>query len=174
MNLTFRGFLREYCRELTELETDSMKKLCSAVSESSPHAAEALFLFAAERGRVDQLLKLSDGTWMKSLYQEAAQQLESSGSVQAFLASETAPERFRKVYQAFSARKAKTANDRRVIGLMREKTLANLQAKKITVYRVCAELSLNQGNVYAYLNKGDVTKVSRQTARRIMEFAASF
>ena len=38
---------------------------------------------------------------------------------------------------------------------------------------LAARLGLNRGNVYAYLNGGDVTKVSRATARRIMEAAAA-
>ncbi len=28
MNLTFKGFLRNYCRELTGLETDNLKNYC--------------------------------------------------------------------------------------------------------------------------------------------------
>ena len=54
---------------------------------------------------------------------------------------------------------------------MREKTLAALASSGRTVYSLCGELGLNRGNVYAYLNAGDVTKVSRATARRILEAA---
>ena len=41
--------------------------------------------------------------------------------------------------------------------------------KVMTVYRLCRDLGFNEGNVYACLDAGDVTKVSRATARRIME-----
>ena len=39
-----------------------------------------------------------------------------------------------------------------------------------TRYGLCRDLNLNKGNVYAYL-AGDDSKVSRETARRIMEYA---
>ena len=57
---------------------------------------------------------------------------------------------------------------------MREKTVAALEGAGVTVYRLCADLGLNQGNVYAYLGKGDVTKVRRSTARRMLERAQAY
>ena len=56
---------------------------------------------------------------------------------------------------------------------MREKTLDAIESGGLTVYRLCKDLDLNQGNVYAYLGKGDASKVSRATARRLMEHAQS-
>ncbi|MCI8340259.1 MAG: MFS transporter [Eggerthellaceae bacterium] len=54
---------------------------------------------------------------------------------------------------------------------MRKATLDAMERRRLTAYRVCKTLGLNLGNVYAYLGKGDVSKVSRNTARRIMEYA---
>ena len=61
--------------------------------------------------------------------------------------------------------------DRRIIELMRKATLDAMERRRLTAYRICKALDLNLGNVYAYLGKGDVSKVSRNTARRIMEYA---
>ncbi len=58
-----------------------------------------------------------------------------------------------------------------IIELMRKATLDAMERRRLTAYRVCKTLGLNLGNVYAYLGKGDVSKVSRNTARRIMEYA---
>lgn len=173
MNITYRGFLRLYCRELTELNTDSLKKLCSAVNDSAPHAAEAVFLFALEQGKVEHLLALSKGTWMERLYGEAAARVSLLGSAEAFLYDETTSERFRKVRNAYEAKLTKIDSDRRVISLMREKTLSAIEGGGLTVYRICKDLELNQGNVYAYLNKGDLAKVSRGTARQLLEHTLS-
>ena len=52
---------------------------------------------------------------------------------------------------------------------MRKKTLDALHANNVSIYRLCKDLGLNLG--YAYLSKGDATKVSRDTARTIMEYA---
>ena len=54
---------------------------------------------------------------------------------------------------------------------MRKKTLDALHTNNVSIYRLCKDLGLNLGNVYAYLSKGDATKVSRDTARTIMEYA---
>ncbi|WP_080800429.1 hypothetical protein [Arabiibacter massiliensis] len=48
MNLTFRGFLRLYCRELSGLQTDSIKKLCESAATDAPRLAEPLFLEAPD------------------------------------------------------------------------------------------------------------------------------
>ena len=55
---------------------------------------------------------------------------------------------------------------------MRERTLGALRegpADGVSAYAICRELGLNKGNFYAYLNKGDLTKVSRSTARAILQ-----
>ena len=66
--------------------------------------------------------------------------------------------------------KEKPAADRRVNALMRKRTLEALEESGVTRYGICRALHLNKGNVYAYL-AGDDSKVSRETARRIMEYA---
>ncbi len=48
-----------------------------------------------------------------------------------------------------------------------------MRERELTAYRICKDLDLNLGNIYAYLNRGDVAKVSRNTARRILEHASS-
>lgn len=173
MNLTFKGFLRDYVRELTLLDTDNLKKLLGAVSTESPAAAEALMAFAAIQGKADYLAKLAANTAFAGGY--AAFAAATSGlageKVEEYLASAESPARYQKVWLAYLSKKRKIDSDRRVIGLMREKTLESLRASGTTVYSICKQLGLNAGNVYAYLNQGDVKKVSRATARRIMEAA---
>ena len=82
-------------------------------------------------------------------------------------------ERYKKVWNAFCAKKNAIKSDRRVITLMREKTITAMEAADLTAYTICKNLNLNIGNVYAYLHSGDVTKVSRATARKIMQFAVN-
>lgn len=173
MNLTFKGFLRNYCRELTGLDTDNLKKLLAAVNSTAPSAAEALFLFAAVQNKADYLVKTSLGSWVHEQYEKALHDFKEFNSINDYLASDAAPERYKKVWNAFCAKKYAVETDRRVIMLMREKTLATMKAAGLTAYTICKKLNLNIGNVYAYLHSGDVTKVSRTTARKIMQFALS-
>ncbi|MGN0078428.1 MAG: hypothetical protein ACI36V_06560 [Coriobacteriales bacterium] len=172
MNLTLKGFLRGYCRELTGLQTDSLRKLLAAVLSDAPAASEAVMAFAAAQGKGSYLARLAMGTRLEPEYRAFCQLCQASGGVEAALQSPEAPQRYRKVWDAFLAQRDAIQADRRVIALMREKTLTALEGSGRTVYGLCAELGLNRGNTYAYLNGGDITKVSRATARRILDAAS--
>lgn len=174
MKLTFKGFLKDYCKALAGVDTVSVKKLCSLAATDAPRVAEPLFLSAVENGSMDLLMKYSKGTWMEEEYSLLAVEARSYlGLAEVYLARCNVPSRYSKVLDVYNERKGAIGNDRRVVGLMREKTVAALESKGITGYRVCKDLGLNLGNVYAYLSKGDVTKVSRQTARKIFDYATA-
>ena len=175
MNLTFVGFLRGYCRELTGVESDSLAKLLAAVNGHAPAAAEAVMVFAAAQGKASYLARLASGSECGPSYKEFCALLNRHPDLEECLRSEETPERYRKVWQAWEARRDRTKADRRVIGLMRERTLEALRENGfvggVSAYAICRELGLNKGNFYAYLNKGDLTKVSRATARSILQVA---
>ena len=172
MRLTFKGFLHSYCQELAGVRTSSIKKLCAAATDAAPRTAEPLFLYAMEEGRLALLLKYSTGTWMHDDYRSLARLAGPYETDARRFAEECAlPERYAAVLSAFRAHAGSVEADRRVIGLMRGKTIEALAASGTTAYRLCKDLGLNMGNVYAYLNKGDVTKVSRDTARRILAYS---
>jgi hypothetical protein len=173
MNLTLKGFLRGYCRELTCLRTDNLRKLVNAAADTCPAAAEAVMAFAVARGQAEYASRLAEGTWMEKDYRDAAHLASGYECAEDFLSSGRLPDRYAKVLDAYHARKASVDADRRVIALMREKTLDSLKSSGASIYSVCKQLSLNKGNVYAYLNGGDASKVSRATARCILEYVES-
>lgn len=176
MNLTFKGFLKSYCRELTGSETSNLKKLLAVTLNDAPRAAEALVLYALVQNKLSHVALLAEGTWVKQLCEEACSTIGPSLSNDddaLAIIFDTLPDssRFKKVWRAYQATKYSINSERRVAGLMREKTVAALQSSDVTCYRLCKDLGLNMGNVYAYLNKNDTSKVSLNTARRIMEYA---
>lgn len=176
MNLTFKGFLKSYCRELTRLETSNLKKLLAAALHDSPRAAEAVVLYASSQNKFSHVTSLAGGTWVEQLCEEARGAIgpslpNSDEALAAVFGPLPDNSRFKKVWLAYQAAKHGVANERRIAGLMREKTVAALQASGVTCYRLCKDLGLNMGNVYAYLNKNDTSKVSLDTARRIMKYA---
>lgn len=173
MNLTFKGFLRGYCRELTGLKTDNLSKLLAAVLDYAPAAAEAVMVFAAVQGKADYLAKLARGARLEEQYREFSEAVVADGDVPSCLEGHYASTRYEKVWLAYLSKKEAVVADRRVIALMREKTLASLAEAGVSVYALCKQLGLNRGNLYAYLNGGDASKVSRQTARRVMEAASA-
>ena len=93
-----------------------------------------------------------------------------AGSLVSLCAEDKLPNRYANVWRAYRGVKEKPAADRRANALMRKRTLEALKESGVTRYGLCRALRLNKGNVYAYL-AGDDSKVSRETARRIMEYA---
>lgn len=171
MNITFKGFLRLYCRELTNTESDNLSKLLKKTLKDCPSAAEALMLFAASQGKASYLVGLTKGTRLEKEYEDTNKKISKSRDLESFLQSTSAPKRYKKVWNAYIAKRDAIQADRRVILLMRNKILDALQKTNLTIYEIGKNLNLNFGNLYAYINKGDATKVSRDTARIIMEFA---
>lgn len=173
MNLTFKGFLKLYCRELSGEKTLSYRKLVALAKADAPRVAEPIWLMAWLDGKSKYLLELSCGTWMEQEYRDLAQRFGHEVDVVALLENEQLPNRYQNVWRAFRAKHDGVLADRRVIALMRDKTLKALKEHEETCYAVCKQLGLNKGNVYAYLRGADVSKVSRATARRIYEYAMS-
>ena len=168
MNRTFKGFLQQYCAELSGLHTTSLHRLCDAAA-SNARLVEPLFLYAVEKDMVDYLVRLSEGKWFHDDYVELAKAAAPFESTQSFLESGNAPERYAAVLEAFKAQSDLLSAQRRMNGLLREKINAALELSGKTRYWLCKELKLNAGNAYAYL-AGDDTKVSGETARRMFDY----
>mgnify|MGYP004630187251 FL=1 len=170
MNLTFEGFLKGYCRELSGQQSLSFRKLIDQARAAEPRVAEPLFLLALVQGKAGYVLKLSQGSWMEKDYQHVLSLFDRIGDLPALCTDEELPNRYANVWRSYRGIKEKATADRRVNALMRKRTLDALGESGMTRYGLCRDLHLNKGNVYAYL-AGDDSKVSRETARRIMEYA---
>ena len=170
MNLTFEGFLKGYCRELSGQQSLSVRKLVDQAKAAEPRVAEPLFLLALAQGKADYVLKLSQSSWMEKDYQYVLSLFDRAGDLPALCTDEKLPNRYANVWRAYRGVKERPAADRRVNALMRKRTLDALRESGVTRYGLCRDLRLNKGNVYAYLS-GDDSKVSRETARRIMAYA---
>lgn len=170
MNLTFEGFLKGYCRELSGQQSLSFRKLVERATTVEPRVAEPLFLLALAQGKAEYVLGLSEGSWMEEGYRDVLSLYDQTGSLASLCIEDKLPNRYANVWRAYRGVKEKPAADRRVNALMRKRTLEALKESGATRYSLCRDLHLNKGNVYAYL-AGDDSKVSRETARRIMEYA---
>lgn len=170
MNLTFEGFLKGYCRELSGQQSLSFRKLVEQAMTVAPRVAEPLFLLALVQGKAEYVLGLSEGSWMEESYRGVLSLYGQAGSMASLCTKSELPNRYANVWRAYRAVKEKPVADRRINALMRKRTLGALGESDVTRYGLCRDLNLNKGNVYAYL-AGDDSKVSRETACRIMEYA---
>lgn len=169
MHRTLKGFLKEYCHKLSGLDTTSLRRLVAA-AEGNARLVEPLFALAAVQGKAGYLARISEGRWFHDDYAALAGKLENHGSLEALLSSEDVPKRYASVLSAFRAQGDILAADRRINGLMRPRIVNALAEKGLTRYKLCKDLGLNPGNVYAYL-AGDDAKVSKETAQRMLGYA---
>ena len=67
MNLTFEGFLKGYCRELSGQQSLSFRKLVEQAMTVAPRVAEPLFLLALAQGKAEYVLGLSEARGWKKI-----------------------------------------------------------------------------------------------------------
>ena len=173
MNRNFNRFLEAYCRELAGVQTLNIRKLAVLAASDRPRLRETLLVFCLAHGKEQYLMKVIPDQVMKAEYAQVIAAVAKAPSLEVYLSSGDAPKRYAQVYDAFLAQGSDLrASDLRINELLRKKTLAALKERGVTRFSLCKALGLNTGNVYTYL-AGDPSKVSRDTARRIYDYALS-
>ena len=174
---SFSGFLLAYSNNLCGLEkrkTRSVKKLFKLAEQSFPTAAEALFLYAVDVGKVHELMTFACNSESQRFesYQSVAALYTAGDTAEGFVEShmDDLPDRYMKVYEIWKAQCSKSQRDAQIKELMRKATLKRLGSERGAIRKMCLQNGFNLGNTYAYL-KGDVSKVSLETARRIHDVA---
>ncbi len=172
MSLSFEGYVHRALEEKTGLATTNLSRLVRcALADNS--IKELVFIYAMLRNKKYHLMSLVWNTPLEEEYRAALRVLASEGSLEAFLQSKRTPITYRRIYSDFLHYPVKAAarkkDDAKQIERLRERTVRALEACNITRYRLCTNLKLNPGNVYAYLS-GDVSKVSLATAQKICDY----
>ena len=174
---SFEKYLLTYAQELTGCDSQSLNKLLSLSLNGHARAFEPLVLLCILKGKKGLLLTKLAGTTFKHNIEFMLSKDWDKGSLISFLVESEEEnhnlKRYRKVYRSYQAMVSRPAVDREVVLLMRERILEVMKEKKLSNYRVYTDLSLNHGNINRYLKHGDASKLSRQTARRILDYVIS-
>lgn len=155
--LTFQTYLKRYIKIASGLSTLSVHRLSGRLS-SNYRLTSCLILYCALSGRQELLNR-----YTSSRYAETLSALTESN----FLSPAFDRYEFKKIYQGYEDARQTHQTDLLIKAKARENLLLLMKQKGITVYRICKDLSLNMGNVNAYLSKGDCTKVSLALVHRI-------
>lgn len=169
--LTFAGFMKKYVAELSAGHTTAIYKLVREAVTQNVRLKEPLYLYAASNDCLKTLLAASKKT---ALYDEYLT-LYSTFSYPELLqeiqkATGKLPEEYRKVWRSFCSVKGRGRRDERVKTLMAEKIKQAQQDRKVSTYRICKDLSLNNANVNLWLKNGCNGKVSMDTARKVLQY----
>ena len=168
--LTLRGYLSDYVRYLSGLDTNSISRLARE-AQSNYRLREPLFLYAYCTDKLDLLLDAARGTEWGNTFSRLQSTLSFSDVLAALEAKNDAlGERYHKCYHSYVCRRDMPKTYDRKKQLMLTKIKAFQTAKRITTYRIYTDLKLNGANVNAFVKHGDVSKVSVDTARRILAY----
>lgn len=164
MSRGFKGFLLEYCKELTGTETTSLKKLFQVATSSAPRAFEPLLLLAVMEGREAYLLSVANNSKQLREYEQFLNKLAADGGdLFDFLEKLPDNDRHKKAFLAWRSESEALDRNRKTLAFVADAFSRLLKEKGLMRAEACRRLGLNKGNFYAFL-KGDVTRMSRDTA----------
>lgn len=168
--LTFKGFLTQYVRSLSALETNSLYKLASEAGTDNPRLKEPLLLFAVCSEKQEVLLHAAKNAPFYPEYQRLSQYSAEKFTELLASGSQELPAEYHKVWRTYQNRKNRVQADGHTKELMRQK-IKRLQEKSgVTNYRIYTDLKLNPGNLNAWLKHGNCGKVSLDTARKTLKY----
>ena len=172
--LTFRGYLTQYVKQLSKHSSTDMASLAAEAAEENPRLREPLTLYALFSGKQHTFLKTAEKT--EALRRYAALLQRYTAEEVLILLSCSSPElsdAFHKVWHSYQTRKNRTAADDHSKSLMRSRILTLQGENRISNYRIYTDLNLNPGNVNAWLKHGAAGKISLDNARRVLQYVSA-
>lgn len=169
--LTFKGYLLSQLQELSEVKTTSLYTF-SYIAENNARLKDTLclylVLFTKENLR-NKLLKkyiflAEDCNFLKDL---------TIDNIHLFF-SENNLSQYKTIYENYLYMHNKKTNTDKIKAIMYSKILEVKNLKNITNYRIYTTLKLNPGNANAFLKNGDISKVSLNTTRQILQFVNEY
>ncbi|MCF0121432.1 MAG: transcriptional regulator [Oscillospiraceae bacterium] len=169
--LTFKGFLTRYVRQLAQRETNSIYQLAAEAGGSNPRLREPLLLYAVFTQKQDVLLRATKEPVLREAYRQLVT-LYTAEEMTHLLeqASPVLPEAYHKVWRSYRSRKNRGQADEHTKELMRQRVKRLQEKNGITNYRIYTDLNLNPGNLNAWLKHGTGDKVSLETARKTLRY----
>ena len=171
--LTFKGFLSQYVKNLSYSNTLDIKRLAKEATTSNLRLRAPLVLYALASSKKDQLLNvLSDCSNTSELIRML--NYFDCSDLESRLGKGHAPEEYMKVWNSYLVARGAPKRDDDLKSAMRNKILRVQAQKNCSNYRVYTDLKLNPGNINSWLKNGDSSKVSYQTAERVMEYVLNY
>jgi len=168
--LKFNRYLERYVRSLSNANTNNIHKLVSELPDN-PRLKEPLFLYAYSFNKMDYLLNASLNHPVHSEYSSLADEYEWDEIVKLLENNDTRlTGRYRKVYRSYISRRNMPDTENSTRRLLYNKTRKLQESKGVSNYRLYTDLKLDQSNINAYLKHGDITRINKETAKRMVAY----
>lgn len=169
--LTFKGYLLSQLQELSGFKSTSLYAFAQ-IAHNNARLKDALTLYLViytEDNLRTKLLKKYD--YLNS----PCEKLKGLNdyNVRVYLQNDSLSE-YKTIYDNFLYQHNRKKQEEKLKKLMYNRISEVKQAKCVSNYRIYKELNLNPGNVNSFLKNEDTSKVSLDTARRILSFVIEY
>lgn len=170
-HLTFKGYLDRYVPYLAGEYTRRASRLAE-LARTSPRLRAPLVLWAVATDRTERLAwALGEHTPLAEQLREV-ERMQARGELERTLQSDAgalSPE-YAKAWRSYVSRRDAGMRDAAVKSAARERALQLAASKGVTRYRLAKDLGLNQGNLHAFLVKGEMRTLSPAKAKALVKY----
>lgn len=169
--LTFKGYLLSQLQELSGFNSTSLYAF-SGLACNNARLKDTLSLYLVMYTEPDLRNKLLKKFEFLNLPCEELFGLNES-NLDSYLEDDSLSE-YSTVYNNFLYQRNRKEQEDKLKMMMYKRIIEVKEVKCVTNYRVYKQLKLNPGNVNAFLKNGDVSKISLDTARKILAFVNEY
>lgn len=157
--ITFNNYLKDYLRMVSQKHTLSVHTLFKH-SKKNVRIIDPLILYCVYNNKTDVLNKYTKE--YMHLYERILNCNYDFSEFDDFY--------FEKIYDSYLHTINRVNYDKDIKAKIREQILALQKEKNVSNYHIYNSLNLNHGNINAFLKNNDTSKLSLETAKRIMYF----
>ena len=169
--LTFRGYLSQYVKQLSKSNTTNLAALVSESNFENPRLREPLTLYVLYTDKQDVFFKHNAVSPSFDTHKSFLREYSPDEMTKLLSdCSPLLPEAYHKVWRSYQSQKNRFQADTHTKELMRNKILRLQKAKKVSNYRIYTDLKLNPGNINSWLKNGANEKVSLDNARKVLHY----
>lgn len=171
--LTLHGFLKNYLKHLSGMNTGSLSKL-SKLALVNPRLQAPMVLYIAvavpkqQRQRlykVNPLLEVELRRYFDGV--------EDDKGLVRVLQEHSIPNEYQKAYKSYLVVRDRAKHERELKCLVRNKIMELAEEKQISDYRVYKDLGISGGNYHAFVRKGEMGRLGFDKVRQVLEYLES-
>lgn len=161
--ILFANYLKKYLSLVTNKKTTSVSYLFKE-SKNNSRVIDPLILYCVFNNKTKILDKYTNK--YSHLYSKIK---NSNNNYESFKDYS-----FAKIYDSFLHESNRIVYDNDTKSKMRKNILDLKKTKKVSNYRIYTDLKLNPGNINAFIKNNNVSKVSLNTAEKIVSYLYSY
>ena len=163
--LTFPTFIKYYLWDLSDSKTLNIHKLAEETT-TNYRLLEPLVLYCLYFKKTHILKKYIDEKYISIVDEVNLENVFSDKYSNDYS--------FIKVRTSYQRRTEKYEYGKTIKSMIRENIKKEMDKKNLSIYFIYKSLHLNKGTVNAFISKGDVDKLSLETAKKIYNFVDNY